>query len=123
MQVASNQRLAKVGGERIPLWVRDYGYSQQGISFLIEKRQKWYEDHPKTHTLAVGDRVAVFGSVDGGGIGIVKELVGDDMYYTMFRPNVVYRKPVKEVLWNEKNWRWETNGTGFMRKLEQAMER
>jgi len=33
---------------------------------------------------------------------------------------VVYRKPVKEVLWNEKNWRWETSGLGFMRKLEQA---
>jgi len=123
MQVASNQRLAKVGGERIPLWVRDYGYSQQGISFLIEKRQKWYEDHPKTHTLAVGDRVAVFGSVDGGGIGIVKELVGDDMFYMMFNPNVIYRKKVKDVVWNERNWRWETNGTGFMRKLEQAMER
>lgn len=24
---------ARVGQERIPLWVRDYGYSQQGISF------------------------------------------------------------------------------------------
>ena len=117
MQVASNQRLAKVGGERIPLWVRDYGYSQQGISFLIEKRQKWYEDHPKTHTLAVGDRVAVFSGVDGGGIGIVKELVGDDMFYMMFNPNVIYRKPVKSVQWNDKNWRWETTGLGFMSKL------
>jgi hypothetical protein len=109
--------VAKVGGKRIPLWVRDYGYSQQGLSVLIEKRQKWYEDHPKTHTLAVGDRVAVFGGVDGGGIGIVKELVGDDMFYMMFNPNVIYRKPIKSVQWNDKNWRWETTGLGFMRKL------
>jgi len=50
-------------------------------------------------------------------------IVGDDMFYMMFNPNVIYRKKVKDVVWNERNWRWETNGTGFMRKLEQAMER
>jgi hypothetical protein len=112
------EREACVRQERIPLWIRDYGYSQQGLSVLIEKRKKWYEEHPKTHTLAVGDRVAVFGGIDGGGIGVVTEIAGDDMYYTMFNPNVIYRKPVKEVLWNEKNWRWETAGFGFMRKLK-----
>jgi hypothetical protein len=109
-------REAKVAGERIPLWVKDYGYSQQALSVVVEKRKQWYAEHPKTHTLAVGERVAVFGA-DGGGIGIVHEIVGDDMFYTMFNANVIYRKPVKEVLWNEKNWRWETSGLGFMRKL------
>jgi hypothetical protein len=108
---------ARAGQKRIPLWVRDYGYSQQGISYLVEKRKKWYQEHPLTHTLAVGDRVAVFGGVDGGGIGIVKELVGDDMFYMIFNPNVIYRKPVKSVQWNDKNCRWETTGLGFMRKL------
>lgn len=48
-------REARVGQEKIPLWIRDYGYSQQGISFLIEKRQKWYEENPKIHDLTVGD--------------------------------------------------------------------
>jgi hypothetical protein len=43
------------------------------------------------------------------------------MYYTLFRPNVIYHKKVKDVVWNEQNWRWETTGTGFLRKLEQAM--
>ena len=46
------EREARVGQERIPLWIRDYGYSQQGISFLIEKRKKWYSgekvsSHPR----------------------------------------------------------------------------
>ena len=41
------------------------------------------------------------------------------MYYTMFSPNMIYRKPVKDVQWNEQNWRWETTGLGMMRKLEQ----
>lgn len=111
---------AKVGGESIPLWVRDYGYSQQGLSILIEKRKKWYEEHPKTHVLAVGDRVAVFGGADGGGTGIVQEIVGDEVYYTMFSLNVIFHKKIKEVVWDERNWRWETTGVGSMRKLEQA---
>jgi hypothetical protein len=115
--------VAKVGGEKIPLWVRDYGYSQQGLSLLIEKRKKWYEEHPKTHILAVGDRIAALGDMDGGGIGIVQEITGDDMLYTMFNPNVIYHKKLKDVQWNERNWRWETSGLGFMRKLEQALEK
>jgi hypothetical protein len=113
------EREARVSQENIPLWISDFGYSQQGLSWLIEKRREWYT-HKSTHTLAKGDRIAALGGIDGGGIGVVTEIRGDDMYYTMFRPNVVYRKPVKEVLWNEKNWRWETSGLGFMRKVEQA---
>jgi hypothetical protein len=113
------EREARVGQENIPLWISDFGYSQQGLSWLIEKRKEWYT-HKSAHTVAKGDRVAALGGMDGGGIGAVMEIKGDDMYYTMFRPNVVYRKPVKEVLWNEKNWRWETSGLSFMRKLEQA---
>ena len=114
------EREARVGQERIPLWIRDYGYSQQGISFLIEKRQKWYSGEKVVHTLAVGDRVAVFSDINGGGIAVVKEIDGDEMYYTLFSQNVVYHKKVKDVQWNERNWRFETSGLGSMRKLEQA---
>jgi hypothetical protein len=111
------EREARVGQEKIPLWIRDYGYSQQGISFLIEKRQKWYSGEKAVHTLAVGDRVAVFSDVNGGGIGVVREIDGDEMYYTMFSLNVIFHKKVKDVVWNERNWRWETTGLGTMRKL------
>ncbi|MGB7439304.1 MAG: hypothetical protein WBR26_05955 [Candidatus Acidiferrum sp.] len=114
---------ARVGQEKIPLWIRDYGYSQQGISFLIEKRQKWYSGEKAVHPLAVGDRIAVLGGANGGGIGVVREIDGDEMYYTLFSLNVSFHKKVKDVVWNERNWRWETKGTGFLRKLEQAMGR
>jgi hypothetical protein len=117
------EREARAGQEKIPLWIRDCGYSQQGISFLIEKRQKWYSGEKAVHTLAVGDRIAVFSDVNGGGIGVVREIDGDEMYYTLFSPNVIYHKKVKDVVWNERNWRWETSGLGFMRKLEPAMGR
>jgi hypothetical protein len=44
-------REAKVGGERIPLWIKDFGYSQQGLSWLVEKRKQWYT-RKSLHTLA-----------------------------------------------------------------------
>jgi hypothetical protein len=113
------KREACVGQEQIPLWVRDYGYTNQGVSFLIERWQKW-DSHKIEHTLAVGDRVAVFSDINGSGIGVVTEISGDEMCYSLFVPNVVYRKRIKDVEWNEHNWRWETSGLGFMRKLEHA---
>jgi len=117
------EREARVGQEKIPLWIRDHGYSHQGISFLIEKRQKWYSGEKVVHTLAVDDRIAVFNDVNGGGIGVVREINGDEMCYTLFSLNVVFHKKVRDVVWNERNWRWETSGLGFMRKFEQARER
>jgi len=53
-------KVASVKSEKVPLWAKDYGYSQQALSLLVEKRKKWYAEHPLKHTLAVGDRVAVF---------------------------------------------------------------
>jgi len=88
---------------------------------LVEKRQKWYSGEKAVHTLAVGDRIAVFDSLSGGGIGVVQKIEGDDMWYTMWSLNVIYREPVKDVKWNKRNWRWETTGLGMMTKLEQMM--
>ncbi len=113
-------REARVGGEKIPLWIRDYGYSQQALSWLVEKRKRWYAAH-EPPVLAVGDRVAVFSDMNGGGIGIVAKIEGDDVLYTLFSQAMIYHKKVKDVAWNERNWRWETSGLGSMRKLEQAM--
>ena len=59
--------------------------------------------------------------MDGGGIGIVHEIKGGDAFYTLFSPNVIYRKPVKDIKWNERNWRWETSGLGWVRKLEYVL--
>jgi hypothetical protein len=50
-----------VTGEKIPLWVKDYGYSQQGISFLIEKRKKWYDENPPREPRAPAPRVCALG--------------------------------------------------------------
>jgi hypothetical protein len=111
------EREARLGQQTIPLWLKDYGYSAQGTEFLIERWSKWNSTKIVHAPLAVGDRVAVFSDMNGGGIGVVKGIDGDEMYYTLFSPNVIYHKKVEDVHWNERNWRWETNGLGSMRTL------
>jgi hypothetical protein len=117
------KREACVGQKQIPLWVRDYGYTNQGVSFLIERWQKWDSNKIAPPPLAVGDRLGVFSEVNGGGIGVVKEIDGEELYYTLFAPNVVYHKKLKDIVWNERNWRWETTGLGMMRKLALGADR
>lgn len=98
-------------GKKIPLWVKDYGYSQQGIGYLIDQAQvRQSEHHALVRGLAVDDRVCVLG--DKGGIGIVQKIENGEFYYTLFSPNVVHRKRVKDVKWSNRNWRWETTGLG-----------
>jgi hypothetical protein len=115
------EREARVGQERIPLYIQEYGYSRQGLDFLVEKRANWYRNQ-NHDPIAHGDRLAVFATNFGeGGIGIVTEVKGDDVFYMLFSPNVIYHKNVRDIRWNDQNWRWETTGQGSMRRLEQAM--
>lgn len=111
-----SEREARVGQQTIPLWMPGYGYSAQGTEFLIERWKKW-NDTKIVRTLAVGDCIAVFSDVNGGGIGVVKEIRGDNVYFTLFRPNDVYYKRLKDIVWNEQNWRWEVSGLVSMGKL------
>lgn len=106
---------AKVGQVNIPLWIREYGYSVQGTEFLIEKWQKWSSKKLAERMLKVGDRVAVMSSL-GGGIGVVKAIEGEEVRYVLFNATV-YHKKLKDVVWNERNWRWETSGLGMGRKI------
>jgi hypothetical protein len=110
------EREAQMGQETFSLWMPDFGYSQQGLSMLVEKRAKWYGN--KNHEpLRVGERITVYSDLNGGGIGVVKDIVGDDVFYNLFNPNVIYRKHVREIRWDERNWRWETTGLGASRGI------
>ena len=112
---------AKIGQVNIPLWVTDFGYSQQGLSFLIEKRKNWYAEHPrKPPVLAVGNRIAVLGIGNLPGIGIVTEVTDKEVHYSMFNADVIYRKSLNDLNWSERNSRWETRGTGAFRRLRKA---
>lgn len=105
-------KLPSRDGKKIPLWVKDYGYSQQGISYLLEQAQTRQNENVNIKGLGVGDRITILG--DDGGIGIVKEVNAREFYYTLFQPHVVYRKQLKHAKWNDRNWRWEATGRGFV---------
>lgn len=101
-------------GLKVPFWIKDFGYSQQGIDFLLNQAQIRQAQNVRIQGLVVGDRVCVLG--DKGGIGIVKKIDGTDFYYSLFN-NMIYRKRIKDVKWCEKTWRWETTGLGVSTRL------
>ncbi|MGH9739250.1 MAG: hypothetical protein ACRD4X_11800 [Candidatus Acidiferrales bacterium] len=110
------ERATKVGQQTIPLWMRHYGYCAQGTEFLVERWRQW-NSKKIVRTLGVGDRLAVFSDFNGGGIGVVKEIRGDDVYFTLFSPRDMFYTRLKDIVWNERNWRWEASGLGSPRKL------
>jgi|ERR1035437_1807508 hypothetical protein len=92
-----------VGGATVPLWIKDFGWSQQGFAHLIDIRKKWYESSPKCRKVEVGERL----SVKDKGIGIVRHIEGDNIFITLFTKQV-YRYERKQIEWSRDNWRWET---------------
>jgi hypothetical protein len=113
-------RVPCLAGEKIPFWMKDYGYSQQGIGALIAQREQWYADNHKVRGLQLNDRIVVLG--EKGGIGIVKHVTDDDLWYTMFNPNILYRKRRRDFKWSDRNWRWETEGLGATTSVAKFMQ-
>lgn len=113
------EREAHIGQEKLPLYIQEYGYSAQGLEYLVEKRQRWYSGEGQfIPELKVGDRLAVYTTLaSGSGIGIIHEIKGGDVYYKLFAPDVIYHKPVKDLKWSQRNWRWETTGLGASRSI------
>ena len=98
-------------GEKIPLWMKDYGWSQQGIAHLIDIRKSWYETRPAARQIAVGDRL----HIKNKGIGVVKNIFPSDGESLLIVKlwNFHSKFYEKNVKWSQKNWRWETAESGL----------
>lgn len=103
-----------VGGERIPLWMKGFGWSQQGLGHLVDLRKRWYDYRPQVRDAAPGDRIAAIGR--DGGIGIVRGVAGDELHFSLFG-TALHTVPLKQVRWNERNMRWETPTLGARRSV------
>jgi hypothetical protein len=101
------EKTPHVGQVNLPLWIKDYGYSQAGIDYVIQERAQWKP--PAVEGLKAGDRIAVLHNK--GGIGIVRLVTPDDIYYELFGMQT-YRIRQKDAKWNARNWRWETGTLG-----------
>lgn len=106
-----------VGQKQIPLWMKDFGWSQQGIAHLVDTRKDWYgRPTVPPPALKIGDRL----SVRDKGIGIVTRVDGDTIHFQMFT-TYNYRQHRKEFMWSKQNWRWETDTVGVLGSVESAI--
>jgi hypothetical protein len=91
-------------GANIPLWCKNSGLDAAGIDFLIGKRKDWYARYQNERTLKQGDRVAILGR----GIAVVEQAGDREVDAVLWSKNVV-RIDRKEIVWDERNMRWETS--------------
>jgi hypothetical protein len=92
------------GGQKIPLCRRGSGFDAAGLDYLIGKRTQYYARRQRDRTLMRGDRVAVLGR----GIAVV-EHVDSKWIRAAVLGKIALRIARKEIVWDERNMRWETD--------------
>jgi hypothetical protein len=117
--VVAADNKTEIGMEKIPLWVKDFGYSAQGIAFIGERIQRMYSyrDEQCFTDPKVDERLAI----KGKGIAIVES-------FSRARKEVVVRLwnqmccriPRESVVWNRQNNRWESDTAGIIRVVDYA---
>ena len=88
----------------IRLWAKDSGYDAAGLGYLIERSKQDHDRRRQERTLKRGDRVAILGR----GIAVVEQVDGKEVLAVLWSKNVV-RIGRKEIVWDERNMRWETD--------------
>jgi len=105
------------GGQSIPLCRKGSGFDAAGLDYLIGKRTQFYARRQRDRTLMRGDRVAVLGR----GIAVVEQ-VDDREVHAMLWNRSVLRIGRKEIVWDERNMRWETDTNAAFECLVQPMQ-
>jgi len=91
-------------GQKIPLCQRASGFDAAGLDYLIGKRTQYYARRQRDRTLMRGDRVAVLGR----GIAVV-ERADETEVHALLRNRIVLRMRRNDIVWNQRNLRWETS--------------
>ena len=91
-------------GETISLWAKDSGYTPAGLDYLIERSKRYYDRRRQERTLRLGDRVEILGR----GIAVV-EHVDSKWIRAAVLGKIALRIARKEIVWDERNMRWETD--------------
>jgi hypothetical protein len=92
------------GGQSIPLCRKGSGFDAAGLDYLIGKRTQYYDRRQRDRTLKKGDRVAILGR----GIAVVEQ-VDERQVHALLWNRSVLRIGRKEIVWDERNMRWETD--------------
>ncbi len=86
----------------ILLWTPTSGYQTEGLEWLIDRGQQYYENRRQERRLKTGDRVAVA----GWGIAIVTAADERQVHAVVGNRNVLHLDR-NRVEWNPRNMRWE----------------
>ena len=87
------------------LWGKRSGFDPAGLDYLIERSNGYYDRRQRDRTLKKGDRVAILGR----GIAVV-EHVDCKWIQAVVWNKCGLRIARKEIVWDERNMRWETDG-------------
>ena len=100
----------KVKIQKVPLWVKDFGYSAQGIGFISNCIQRFYSyrDDRSTGWPETDERVAI----KGYGISVVKAVTDKEVFVGLYN-QLIHRIPRESVHWNTANNRWESDTVGW----------
>jgi len=104
------------GGESIRLCQRGSGFDAAGLDYLIGKRTQYYDRRQRDRTLKKGDRVAVLGR----GIAVVEQAGDKEVYAVLWNTNMVSIGR-KEIVWDERNMRWQANHSSVSQTKPKAM--
>jgi len=94
--------------ENIRLWVKDSGCDAAGLNYLVEKSKAYYVRCRERRAVTKGDRVAIL----GGGIAVVERVNDEDVHAVLWKRRVL-RIGRKELVWDERNMRWEATKSVF----------
>jgi hypothetical protein len=101
----------------IPLWAKESGYSPAGFDYLIERSKQEHDRRQRDRTLKKGDRVAVLGR----GIAVV-EHVDSKWIHAVVWNKCSLRIARKEIVWDDRNMRWETDANALFECLVRPMQ-
>jgi preprotein translocase subunit YajC len=100
----------------IPLWAKESGCSPVGLDYLIERSKQDHDRRQQERTLKKGDRVAILGR----SIAVVEQIDGKWIQAVVWN-KCELRIARKEIVWDERNMRWETDANSAIECL--AVER
>jgi hypothetical protein len=103
-------------GQSIPLCRKGSGFDAAGLDYLIGKRTQYYDRRQRDRTLKKGDRVAVLGR----GIAVVEQADSKWIHAVVWN-KCELRIARKEIVWDERNMRWEANHSSLSQTKPKAM--
>jgi hypothetical protein len=95
---------------------RQWRSSPAGLDYLIERSKGYYDRRQRDRNLKRGDRVAILGR----GIAVVEQIDGKWIQAVVWN-KCTLRIARKEIVWDERNMRWETNPSSVSQTKPKVM--